>query len=93
MVQHTCNKERELGEMAVKIDNLVTSVDGIKVDLKEFIKSADNKYATKAEVKALQQENVRQDQEITWTKQKIFDIVYKVGMIAGVIFLALKVAI
>ena len=48
-----CSKERELGIMATKIDNIETKLGELHSDLKEFIDSVDKKYATKEELKNL----------------------------------------
>ena len=97
MSKHICNKERELGIMTEKIVNIEKSQKRVEKTLDNFIISADKKYATKDEltnvVSDINRENKRQDEEIKWSKEKIFEMAYKLGMIAGIIFLTFKIAI
>ena len=67
--------------MVAEIKNLKDGQDRIEVKLDKFIDSADNKYATKAEVKALRDYDAKQDKEIKWNKDKIIDILIKLAMI------------
>lgn len=88
---------REYTTMGERIVNIEKSQHRVQKTLDNFIKIADKKYATKDEltkvVNALNRDNDKQDEQITWTKNKIFDMVYKLGMIAGIIFILFKVAI
>lgn len=57
---HTCSKERELGIMATKIENIEKDVKELKNDFKGFINSFEEnvskKYATKEELNGLRAE-------------------------------------
>ena len=69
--------------MVAEIKNLKDGQDRIEVKLDKFIDSADNKYATKAEVKALRDYDLKQDKEIKWNKEKIIDILIKLAMVGA----------
>jgi hypothetical protein len=92
--QHNCSKERELGIMGERIEHIAQSQTRVESKLDTFIDSADKKYATKDElhgaVKQINKDNSRQDDDIKWTKQKILDIVYKLAMLSGIIFVLVK---
>lgn len=45
-----CSKERELGIMATKIDNIENKMTEMHIDLKDFINAAEKKFATKEEL-------------------------------------------
>lgn len=91
---YKCIKERELGIMGVKIENIEKSTLRVEKKLDGFIATADTKYATKDELRVsigqLNKDNVRQDDEIKWTRQKIFDFTYKIAMMAGILFVIIK---
>ena len=93
-VVHMCRKERELGIMATKIENIDKKTDEIKISLVEFIRTADKKYATKEELTsslfAIQATNKRQDEDIKWTKDKIILILKDVGIVSAVIAIIAK---
>jgi len=42
-----CSKERELGIMATKIDNIENKMTEMHIDLKDFINAAEKKFASK----------------------------------------------
>lgn len=85
MVQHKCNKEREIGIMMTQIKGLEDTTKRIENKLDKFIDSADNKYATKEELCELKKHNEKQDTQIEWTKSKILDLIIKVSNITLII--------
>lgn len=97
MAVHKCNKEREIGILMADITNLKDNQKEMKEGqhriedkLDKFIGSADKKYATKEEVKSLQEENKRQDKEIKWTREKTIGVIKDVAMTLGMAILGTK---
>jgi hypothetical protein len=89
---HKCNKEREIGMMVIEIRNLKEGQDRIEKKLDVFIDTADHKYATKDELAALKAREDKQDNEITWTKEKIIDLLMKVASVTAIIVFGAKSA-
>jgi len=80
--QHViCNKEAEIATMAERIKNIETKVEEVHKDMKEFIKTADNKYATKEELNEIKG-NVKDNTSKIWDiAQKVTTVVTTVGII------------
>ncbi len=70
----------EIAVMKTEISYLKVGVDKISGKLDAFIEAADSKYATKEEVAELKKDT-------DWNKEKILELVYKVGVVAGLIYL------
>lgn len=79
--QNELKREREMGMLNMKIENLEKTTGRIENKLDDFIKTADNKYATKEELCELKKYNEKQDNQIEWTKSKILDLIIKVSNI------------
>jgi predicted RNase H-like nuclease (RuvC/YqgF family) len=77
--------ERELGEINMEIKSLKDTTGRIENKLDKFIDCADKKYATKEELHALRQDSYRQDRDLQWTKEKIFDLALKVASLVSII--------
>ena len=94
-ILHICKKERELGVMATKIENIDSNVKDLKTDVKNFIQKADATYATKIEVSSkitsLSNENEKQEEEIKWNKDKIVTLVEKTGLYSAIVTIGTKV--
>jgi len=93
-VTHPCSKERELGIMATKIENIDQKTDRIENKLDKFIDKADSTYATKEElyvsVSAINKLNEKQEQELDSTKKKIVDLTLKVAQVSVGVAVILK---
>jgi hypothetical protein len=90
MVTHKCNKEQELGAMMAEIKNLKDTTNRIENKLDLFIDTADRKYATKEELYALKEANKRQDEDISWTKEKIIDLLMKAASVTAIVVFGAK---
>lgn len=89
-VIHACTKERELGIMSEKINNIDQKTERIEQKIDNFIDTADKKYATKEEVQQLRVENIRQDKEINFTKSKIINLAKEVGIVTAILAIIAK---
>ena len=76
--------------MAADIKYLKEGQARLEKKMDKFIDSADSKYATKAELKAVIDKNKEQDNAIKWNKDKIADLVVKVSTIVALIGSATK---
>lgn len=79
------NFDREIGEMNMEIKNLKDTTNRIESKLDKFIDTAHAKYATKEELVRLKHDLDKQEIDIKWNKEKIFDILLKVATIGAII--------
>jgi len=91
MVIHKCNKEGEIATMAEKINNIEKKLDSIDKKLDNLPEMFNNKYATIESVENLKDDfkEFRSEQLNTneWTKDRIIDLIWKIGIVlaSGVI--------
>ena len=83
-----------MAERIAKVEEQTKGISRIEEKLDTFIKRADCIYATKTEV-TLRFENInlkneQQDNDITWTKAKIWELFYRVVVIGSMLAFALK---
>lgn len=84
---HTSGMSRpefeEFAQMKADINSLKLDVSSIKCDIRDFIVSADGKYARKEELKEIRA-------QLSKTSDKLTDIIFKVGTTSGMVLILLK---
>ena len=91
-MEHHCNKEKEIAEMAIKIDNIEKTVGEIKQDqkamlteIKELFQTVATTYATKDELAEVKKEVKK---NASWVTDHLGVVVIcSTILIAGIIFI------
>jgi len=81
--EHDCLKEAEIATMTERLNNIDKNVDGLRSDLRNFINSADRKYASNERVNSLEKSLSKVDNRL-WKTAK------EAGIAIALAYLILK---